>query len=34
LAKSKKTVAPKNWFAGPDIDKDTGDLYLPDWIII
>jgi hypothetical protein len=34
LAKSKKTVAPKNWFSGPYTDKDTSDLYLPEWIII
>ena len=34
LAKSKKTVAPKNWFAGPDASKNLSDLYLADWIII
>ena len=34
LAKSKKTVAPSIWFAGPDASKDISDLYLPDWIII
>jgi len=34
LAKSKKTVAPSIWFAGPDAFKDLSDLYLSDWIII
>lgn len=34
LAKSKKTVAPSVWFAGPDTSKNLGDLYLNDWIII
>jgi len=34
LAKSKKTVAPSMWFAGPDAKKDLSDLYLPEWIII
>ena len=34
LAKSKKTVAPSVWFAGPDASKNLGDLYLNDWIII
>lgn len=34
LAKSKKTVAPSIWFAGPDASKDLSDLYLPDWIVI
>ena len=35
LAKSKKTVAPSNWFHEVLYkDKDTKDLYLDDWIII
>jgi hypothetical protein len=34
LAKSKKTVAPSIWFAGPDASKDLSDLHLPDWIVI
>ena len=34
LAKSKKTVAPSIWFAGPDASKDLSDLYCPEWIII
>lgn len=34
LAKSKKTVAPSNWFAGPDKSKDLSDLYLLDWTVI
>ena len=34
LAKSKKTVAPSVWFAGPDAAKDLSDLYLPGWIVI
>jgi acyl-CoA synthetase (AMP-forming)/AMP-acid ligase II len=34
LAKSKKTVAPSTWFAGPNASKDLSDLYLPKWIII
>jgi len=33
-AKSKKTVAPSVWFAGPDAAKDLSDLYLPGWIVI
>jgi hypothetical protein len=33
LAKSKKTVAPKNWFGGDCINHNTEDLYLKDWII-
>jgi hypothetical protein len=34
LAKSKKTVAPSIWFAGPDASKNLSDLYCPGWIII
>lgn len=35
LANSKKTVAPSNWFHKELYkDKNTKDLYLPDWIII
>ena len=34
LAKSKKTVAPRIWFAGPDSSKDLSDLYLPEWEIV
>tara|TARA_Y100001938_G_C8009854_1_gene389400 strand:- start:142 stop:942 length:801 start_codon:yes stop_codon:yes gene_type:complete len=34
LAKSKKTIAPRNWFAGPDKDKDVSDLYLPQWVLL
>jgi hypothetical protein len=34
LAKSKKTVAPRVWFAGPNASRDLSDLYLSDWIVI
>lgn len=34
LAKSKKTVAPQNWFGGDNINHNTKDLYLSDWIIL
>jgi hypothetical protein len=34
LAKSKKTVAPKNWFGGECINHNTEDLYLKDWQIL
>jgi hypothetical protein len=34
LAKSKKTVAPQNWFSGDNINHNTKDLYLSDWIIL
>jgi len=34
LAKSKKTVAPKNWFAGPHLEKNSKDVYLANWIVI
>ena len=31
---NKKVIAPKMWF-GPDYkDKDTSDLYYPNWIIL
>jgi len=33
LAKSKKTVSPKNWFGGDCINHNTEDLYLKNWII-
>jgi hypothetical protein len=33
LAKSKKTVAPKNWFGGDCINHNTEDLYLKNWIV-
>ena len=34
LARSKKTVAPKNWFGGECANHNTEDLYLKDWKII
>lgn len=34
LAKSKKTVAPKEWFAGEFKNWNTKDLYLSNWIIV
>ena len=34
LAKSKKTVAPSTWFAGPNASKDLGDLYCSEWIVL
>ena len=34
LAKSKRTIAPKDWFAGPNAKEDLSDLYISDWIII
>lgn len=34
LAKSKKTIAPKNWFAEDFANWNTKDLYLPNWIIL
>jgi hypothetical protein len=30
---SKKTIAPSNWF-GPQINKDTSDIYCKNWKII
>jgi hypothetical protein len=32
LAKSKKVIAPKNWF-GPPLTHNTKQLYLEDWIL-
>ena len=34
LAKSKKTIAPKNWFGGDCASNNTKDLYLNDWIVL
>jgi hypothetical protein len=34
LAKSEKTIAPKNWFGGSCINYSTEDLYCSDWIIL
>lgn len=34
LAKSKKTIAPKQWFTGEYSDWNTKDLYRKDWIIL
>jgi len=34
LAKSEKVVAPRNWFGGDCLTKNTKDLYLSDWEII
>ena len=35
LAKSKKTIAPKNWFDGElKMAKDVKDLYCKNWIVI
>ena len=31
---NKKVIAPKNWFGHAYADKDTTDLYCPDWIIL
>jgi hypothetical protein len=31
---NKKIVAPKNWFGPAYADKDTKDLYCPDWIVL
>ena len=31
---NKKVIAPKNWFEPAYADKDTTDLYCPDWIIL
>jgi len=33
LAKSKKVIAPKDWF-GPPLTHNTKDLYLEDWILL
>jgi len=34
LAKSEKTIAPRNWFGGSCVDHNTKDLYLNDWEVI
>jgi hypothetical protein len=34
LAKSEKTIAPKNWFGGDCSRNNTKDLYLPSWEVI
>jgi hypothetical protein len=34
LAKSKKTIAPRNWFCGEFSNWNTKDLYLSDWIVL
>lgn len=31
---NKKVVAPKNWFGPAYANKDTKDLYCPDWIVL
>ena len=31
---NKKVVAPKRWFGPAYADKDTKDLYCPDWIVL
>jgi hypothetical protein len=31
---TKKVIAPKMWFGSAYADKDTKDLYCPDWIVI
>jgi len=31
---NKRVIAPKNWFGPAYADKDTTDLYCPDWIIL
>lgn len=34
LARSQKTIAPKNWFEGDLSHSNTKDLYLPEWVTI
>ena len=34
LAKSEKTIAPKNWFGGDCSKNNTKDLYLNNWIVL
>ena len=34
LSKSKKTIAPRNWFCGQFSNWNTKDLYKKDWILI
>ena len=31
---NKKVIAPKMWFGSAYADKDTKDLYCPDWIVL
>ena len=31
---NKKVIAPKMWFGPAYADKDTKDLYCPDWIVL
>lgn len=31
---NKKVIAPKRWFGPAYADKDTTDLYCPDWIVL
>jgi hypothetical protein len=31
---NKKVIAPKNWFGSTYADKDTTDLYCPNWIVL
>lgn len=34
LAKSKKVIAPKNWFSGINQHYNTKDIYCDEWIVI
>jgi hypothetical protein len=34
LSKSKKTIAPRNWFCGEFSNWNTKDLYLSDWTVL
>jgi hypothetical protein len=34
LSESKKTIAPKNWFADTHINYNVQDLYLDGWVIL
>jgi hypothetical protein len=34
LSESKKTIAPKNWFAGGYSHYDVSDLFLKDWLVL
>ena len=31
LAKSKKVIAPKNWFGGDCVNKDVSDMEFANW---
>ena len=31
---NKKVIAPKMWFGPAYADKNTKDLYCPDWIVL